>query len=182
MEGFWWQDDVEGVDYTNKSAFNWISFIRLPDFISKADFDWTVETATKKKKLDCSSAEYLTIDEGLCVQIMHIGSFDNEPATVDLIDAYLEQNGYVNDINRERLHHEIYMSDAGRVAPEKWKTVAPAGMIGASNFFELAVAVAIAVFGTTSAAALATTVGVLTEVPVMLMLVRIANKTKGRFL
>ena len=95
----------------------------MPDFISKADFDWTVETATKKKKLDCSSAEYLTIDEGLCVQIMHIGSFDNEPATVDLIDAYLEQNGYVNDINRERLHHEIYMSDAGRVAPEKWKTV-----------------------------------------------------------
>ena len=179
MEGFWWQDDVEGVDYTNKSAFNWISVIRLPDFISKADFDWTVETATKKKKLDCSSAEYLTIDEGLCVQIMHIGSFDNEPATVDLMDAYLEQNGYVNDINRERLHHEIYMSDAGRVAPEKWKTVAPAGMIGASNFFELAVA--IAVFGTTSAAALATTVGVLTEVPVMLMLVRIAIRRKESF-
>ena len=84
MEGFWWQDDVESVDYTNKSAFSWISVIRLPDFISKADFDWAVETATKKKKLDCSSAEYLTIDEGLCVQIMHIGSFDNEPATVAL--------------------------------------------------------------------------------------------------
>ena len=83
LEGFWWQDDVEGVDYTNKSAFNWISVIRLPDFISKADFDWAVETATKK--LDCSSAEYLTIDEGLCVQIMHIGSFDNEPATALLL-------------------------------------------------------------------------------------------------
>ena len=121
LEGFWWQDDVEGVDYTNKSAFNWISVIRLPDFISKADFDWAVETATKK--LDCSSAEYLTIDEGLCVQIMHIGSFDNEPATVALMDAYLEQNGYADDIDRERLHHEIYMSDARRVAPEKWKTV-----------------------------------------------------------
>ena len=73
LEGFWWQDDVVGVDYTNKSAFNWISVIRLPDFISKADFDWAIETATKKKKIDCSSAEYLTIDEGLCVQIMHIG-------------------------------------------------------------------------------------------------------------
>ena len=84
LEGFWWQDDVESVDYTNKSAFSWISVIRLPDFISKADFDWAVETATKKKKLDCSLAEYLTIDEGLCVQIMHIGSFDNEPATVAL--------------------------------------------------------------------------------------------------
>ena len=123
LEGFWWQDDVESVDYTSKSAFSWISVIRLPDFISKADFDWAVETATKKKKLDCSSAEYLTIDEGLCVQIMHIGSFDNEPATVALMDTYLEQNGYVNDINKDRLHHEIYMSDARKVAPEKWKTV-----------------------------------------------------------
>ena len=73
----------------------------MPDFISKADFDWAVETATKKKKLDCSSAEYLTIDEGLCVQIMHIGSFDNEPATVALMDTYLEQNGYVNDMNKD---------------------------------------------------------------------------------
>lgn len=123
LEGFWWQEDVEGVDYTNKSAFNWISVIRLPDFVSKADFDWAVETATKKKKLDCSSAEYLTIDEGLCVQIMHVGSFDDEPATVALMDAYLVQNGYVNDMNKDRLHHEIYMSDARKVAPEKWKTV-----------------------------------------------------------
>ena len=104
------------VDYTNKSAFNWISVIRLPDFISKADFDWAIETATKKKKIDCSSAEYLTIDEGLCVQIMHIGSFDNEPATVALMDTYIEQNGYLNDINKDRLHHEIYMSDARKVS------------------------------------------------------------------
>ena len=141
LEGFWWQgeqhpvdaemrtdrtdrrENVKGIDYSNKDTFNWISVIRLPDFISKADFDWAVETATKKKKLDCSSAEYLTIDEGLCVQIMHIGSFDNEPATVALMDTYLEQNGYVNDINKDRLHHEIYMSDARKVAPEKWKTV-----------------------------------------------------------
>lgn len=141
LEGFWWQgeqhpvdavvrtdragrrEDIAGVDYTNKSAFNWISVIRLPDFVSKEDFDWAVETATKKKKLDCSSAEYVTIDEGLCVQIMHVGAFDDEPATVALLDAYLEQNGYVNDINKDRLHHEIYMSDARKVAPEKWKTV-----------------------------------------------------------
>ena len=141
LEGFWWQgeqhpvdaemrtdrtdrrENTKGIDYSNKDTFNWISVIRLPDFISKADFNWAVETATKKKKLDCSSAEYLTIDEGLCVQIMHIGSFDNEPATVALMDTYLEQNGYVNDINKDRLHHEIYMSDARKVAPEKWKTV-----------------------------------------------------------
>ena len=123
LEGFWWQDDVEGMDYANKSMLNWISVIRLPDFISKEDFEWAVETATKKKKLDCSSAEYFTIDEGLCVQIMHRGPFDDEPATVALMDAYLEQKGYVNDINMERLHHEIYLSDARRVAPEKWKTI-----------------------------------------------------------
>ena len=110
------------MDYANKSAFNWISVIRLPDFVTKADFDWAVETATKKKKLDCFSAEFLTIDEGLCVQIMHLGPFDDEPATVALMDAYLEQNGYVTDINNERLHHEIYMSDARKVAAEKWKT------------------------------------------------------------
>ena len=95
----------------------------MPDIISKADFNWAVETATKKKKLDCSSAEYLTIDEGVCVQIMHIGSFDNEPATVALMDAYFEENGYVNDINKDRLHHEIYMSAERKAAPEKRKTV-----------------------------------------------------------
>lgn len=123
LEGFWWQDDVTVVDYTNKSTFNWISVIRLPDFVSKSDFGWAVQTASKKKKIDCSSAEFMTINEGLCVQIMHLGSFDDEPATVALMDDYLEQNGYINDITDKRLHHEIYMSDARKVAPEKWKTV-----------------------------------------------------------
>lgn len=123
LEGFWWQDDVEGVDYSDKSTFNWISVIRLPDFITKADFDWAVETASKKKKMDCTRAEFLTVDEGLCVQIMHIGSFDDEPATVAIMDEYLAEKGYANDFSKKRLHHEIYMSDARKVAPEKWKTV-----------------------------------------------------------
>ncbi len=123
LEGFWWQEGVEGVDYADKSSFHWISVIRLPDFITKQDFDWAVETAGKKKKLDCSSAEFLTIDEGLCVQIMHLGSFDEEPATVVLMDAYLSEQGYENDLSQTRLHHEIYLSDARKVAPEKWKTV-----------------------------------------------------------
>lgn len=123
LEGFWWQDEVEGVDYTDKSAFNWISVIRLPDFISEKDFAWAVETATKKKKLDCSAAEFLTLEEGLCIQIMHLGSFDDEPVTVALMDSYLAENGYVNDFTDTRLHHEIYMSDARKVAQEKWKTV-----------------------------------------------------------
>ena len=123
LEGFWWQDDIEGIDYTDKSSFHWISVIRLPDFITKKDFDWAVEMASIKKKIDCSGAEFLTIDEGLCVQMMHIGSFDDEPVSVRLMDKYVEENGYMNDLTKERLHHEIYLSDARRVAPEKWKTV-----------------------------------------------------------
>jgi hypothetical protein len=123
LEGFWWQDNVEGVDYSDKSTFNWISVLRLPDFVTEKDFAWAVETATKKKKLDCSSAEFITITEGLCVQIMHVGPFDEEPQSVALMDAFLEENGYKNDMNDIRLHHEIYMSDARKVAPEKWKTV-----------------------------------------------------------
>ena len=97
--------------------------LRLPDFITKQDFDWAVETATKKKKLDCSKAEFLTVDEGLCVQIMHIGAFDDESATVARMDRFLEENGYRNDMTNDRFHHEIYLSDARKVEPEKWKTV-----------------------------------------------------------
>ena len=123
LEGFWWQEDVDGVDYSNKDTFNWISVIRLPDFITEENFNWAVETAAKKKKLDCTSAEFLTIDEGLCVQIMHHGPFDDESATVALMDDFLEANGYENDFSEVRLHHEIYMSDVRRIAPEKWKTV-----------------------------------------------------------
>ena len=123
LEGFWWQDNVDGIDYADKAAFNWISVIRLPEFITQKDFEWALETASEKKKLDCSSAEFLTVDEGLCVQIMHIGAFDDEPQTVTLMDEYIAQNGYENDITESRLHHEIYLSDARKVAPEKWKTV-----------------------------------------------------------
>ena len=123
LEGFWWQEGAAGVDYDNKAAFNWISVIRLPEFVTEKDFQWAVETASKKKKLDCSSAEFLTVDEGLCVQIMHIGPFDTEPASVGMMDEHVEEHGYVNDLNGERHHHEIYMSDARKVPPEKWKTV-----------------------------------------------------------
>ncbi len=123
LEGFWRQDGVEGVDYSNKAAFRWISVIRLPDFISKDDLHWAAETAGKKKKLDCSGAEFLTLEEGLCVQIMHLGSYDDEPATVALMDGFLAKNGYVNDFSEERQHHEIYLSDARKTPPEKLKTV-----------------------------------------------------------
>lgn len=123
LEGFWWQDGVKGIDYDKKDRFNWISVIRLPDFIKKDDFEWAVKTAAEKKKIDCSSAEFITVNEGLCAQIMHIGAFDSESESVELMDKYLDENGYENDISDKRLHHEIYLSDARKVAPEKWKTV-----------------------------------------------------------
>ena len=123
LEGFWWQEGVEGVDYTDKSTFQWISVIRLPDFVTKEEFDWALAEAERKKKLDCSKAEFLTIDEGLCVQVMHIGAYDDEPVTVALMDEYIKANGYENDFSETRRHHEIYLSDARKVAPEKWKTV-----------------------------------------------------------
>ena len=123
LEGFWWQDGICGVDYSKKDEFNWISIIRLPDFITRENFDWAVKTASEKKKIDCSSAEFLTVEEGLCVQIMHIGSFDDEPATVTLMDKYLEENGYEKDFSDTRLHHEIYLSDPRKSTLDKQKTV-----------------------------------------------------------
>jgi len=123
LEGFWWQDGVEGIDYTHKEWFQWISVIRLPDFVTKKDFDWAVAEATRKKKTDFSRAEFLTCDEGLCVQCLHIGSYDDEPATVEQMHRYMEELGYALDITEQRLHHEIYLSDVRKVAPEKLKTV-----------------------------------------------------------
>ena len=123
LEGFWWQDDAQEIDYSKKENFHWISVIRLPDFVAPQDVAWAVETDSKKKKLDCSSVEFLTVEEGLCVQMMHLGSFEEEPASVARMDAYLLEHGYENDMSDQRLHHEIYLSDARRVAPEKWKTV-----------------------------------------------------------
>lgn len=123
LEGFWWQEDKKNVDYLHKEKFHWISVIRLPDFISKKDFDWAVERASIKKKINCSKVEFFTFEEGLCVQMMHQGSFDEEETTVEIMNQYLQEKGYRNDFNKSRLHHEIYLSDARKVIPEKWKTV-----------------------------------------------------------
>ena len=123
LEGFWWQDNVDGIDYCHKENFQWISVIRVPDFVTKADFDWAIEEATRKKKMDFSKVEFLEIEEGLCVQCMHSGSYDDEPASIAAMDKFIADNGYENDISDTRRHHEIYLSDARKVAPEKLKTV-----------------------------------------------------------
>ena len=123
LEGFWRQEGVQGIDYAHKERFQWISVIRLPDFVTKPDFDWAVAEAARKKKTDFSKAEFLTCDEGLCVQCMHIGSYDDEPATVEQMHRYMEEQGYTLDITDQRLHHEICLSDVRKVVPEKLKTV-----------------------------------------------------------
>lgn len=123
LEGFWWQEGVHGIDYSHKEDFEFLSLIRLPDFVTKADFDWALEEATRKKKTDYSKVQYLTYQEGLCVQCMHIGPYDDEPATIQLMHDFAEEQGYVVDITDTRYHHEIYLSDARKVAPERLKTV-----------------------------------------------------------
>ena len=123
LEGFWWQAGVHGIDYARKDSFQWISVIRLPDFVTQADFDWAVDEASRKKKTDFSKAYFFTYDEGLCVQCMHIGPYDSEPATVSQMHAYMKSQGYELDITDARMHHEIYLSDARKTAPDKLKTV-----------------------------------------------------------
>ncbi len=123
LEGFWQQSGSNTIDYAHKESFEWISVIRLPDFVTKADFDWAVQEAAAKKKLDFSPVEFLTVDEGLCVQCMHIGPYDDEPATVAAMDAFVQANGYTNDLTDARRHHEIYLSDVRKTVPEKLKTV-----------------------------------------------------------
>ena len=123
LEGFWWQKGVQGIDYTHKEDFQWISCIRLPDFVTAEDFTWAVGEATRKKKADFSRVEYLPVNEGLCVQCMHIGPYDTEPSTVQRMHEFMESEGYVLDISDTRRHHEIYLSDVRKVSPEKLKTV-----------------------------------------------------------
>ena len=123
LEGLWWQDGISGIDYAHKDSFQWISMIRLPEFVTKEEFDWAVREAETKKQTDFSRAEFFTYNEGLCVQCMHIGGYDEEPATLRKMEAFLSENGYQPDFSGERLHHEIYLSDPRRTAPERLKTV-----------------------------------------------------------
>lgn len=123
LEGFWWMDGIDGIDYSNKKDFQWISVIRLPDFVKKEDFDWAKSEATVKKKMDFSKAEFFTYAEGLCVQCMHHGTYDDEPATVQLMHDFISENGYELDITQSRFHHEIYLSDARKCSPDRLRTV-----------------------------------------------------------
>ena len=123
LEGFWWQENMKGVDYVHKESFNWISLIRLPDFVRLEDFQWAIGEATRKKKTDCSRVEFFTYHEGVCVQCMHLGSYDDEPETVLAMEHFANENGCCIDITSDRYHHEIYLSDPRKTEPAKLKTV-----------------------------------------------------------
>lgn len=123
LEGLWWQDGIKGIDYTHKENFQWISMIRLPEFVTREEFKWAAANAAEKKKTDFSKVEFLAYDEGLCVQCMHIGPYDNEPATIESMNAYAREQGYLLDMDGGRYHHEIYLSDVRKCKTENLKTV-----------------------------------------------------------
>ena len=123
LEGFWWFDNNAKVLPKDKSKYNWLSIIRLPEFINKNIFEWACEEVFKKKKIETENAKFIKIKEGLCVQCMHIGSFDEEIKTIKLIDEFIVNNDLINDINDKRRHHEIYLSDPRKTYKEKIKTI-----------------------------------------------------------
>ena len=123
LEGLWWQKDENAVDYSNKDSFSWISLIRLPDFVTKEDFNWAAQEAQRKKKRDFSGVVFFPYDEGTCVQCMHIGPYDDEPKTVEMMHQFTKENGYCIDLSENRRHHEIYLSDPRKTASEKMRTV-----------------------------------------------------------
>lgn len=124
LEGLWWMDDgTPGVDYRRKDGFHWISLIRLPDFVTAEVFEWARAEAAQKKKIDMGKAKLLTLDEGLCVQCLHCGSYDDEPATIQGLDAFAQENGCALDFSENRHHHEIYLNDPRKTAPEKLRTL-----------------------------------------------------------
>lgn len=123
LEGLWWTDKDGACGFTDKSDFRWIAMIRIPDFVKREDVEWAKNEAGRKKGLDCSAIEFMTVEEGLCAQIMHTGPYDNEPETLGIVDEYLDANGYIKDISGSRRHHEIYLSDPRKSLPDKLRTV-----------------------------------------------------------
>ena len=122
LEGLWWTMEKK-IDFKNKSKFHWVSMIRLPEYVTKDVFKWACEEASKKKKINTEKAYLLKLNEGLCVQCMHIGPYDDEPRTIKLMENFLEENGFKIDLNEKRRHHEIYLSDPRKTDPSKMKTV-----------------------------------------------------------
>lgn len=123
LEGFWWQPGLAGVNYANKAGFHFLSLLRLPDFVTRADFDWAVQAAAQKKKMDLSPVEFFPYDEGLCVQCLHLGPYDAEPQTAAKMHDFMRRQGYALDITDTRYHHEIYLSDPRKCDPARLKTV-----------------------------------------------------------
>ncbi len=123
LESLWWTDNKDSDNFTDKSAFQWIALIRVPDFVNNEDVEWAKKEVLRKKDIDCSLLNFMSICEGVCAQIMHIGPYDEEPTSLAAIESFLHSNGFVKDINEKRRHHEIYLSDPRKCRPDKMKTV-----------------------------------------------------------
>lgn len=123
LEGLWQQQGIEGIDYAHKESFEWLSMIRLPEFVTREVFDWAIAEASEKKKDDFSKVQFFTYKEGLCVQCMHVGSYDAEPETIRLMENFMKEQGYQPDFSKKRFHHEIYLSDPRRTKDERLRTV-----------------------------------------------------------
>lgn len=126
LEGLWYGSEVDfdGLNVTDNDKFRWISMIRQPEFVTEEVFKWAMDTlSAKKPELDLSKARYMRYTEGLCVQIMHIGSYDKEAESILKLKSFASEKGYKEDFSQGRYHHEIYLSDPRRCAVERLKTV-----------------------------------------------------------
>ncbi len=126
LEGFWDGEEgyFDGLNIMDKSKFIWTSMIRQSEFVTKEVYNWALEQLKKKKpELDYSNVKYEVLEEGICVQIMHIGSYDAERESIAKMNEYIEKNGYANDFENGRRHHEIYLGDPRKTKPENLKTV-----------------------------------------------------------
>lgn len=124
LEGLWYQEGIDGIDYSRKEDFQWISMIRQPEFVTEEVFE-NARAAVQKKKphLDTSEVQLMKWCEGLCVQLMHTGTYDDEPASIEKLHRFAEENGFEEDFSEGRYHHEIYLSDPRKCAPQRLKTV-----------------------------------------------------------
>lgn len=126
LEGFWDGEDgyFDGLNIVNKDKFIWTSFIRQPEFVTEEVYNWALEQLKKKKpELDYKSVRYEVLEEGKCVQIMHYGPYDTESESIIKMNEFVLKNGYENDFNNGRRHHEIYLGDPRKTKPENLKTV-----------------------------------------------------------
>ncbi len=123
LEGLWWIEEGE-FDLKFRDNWLWTSMIRQPEFVTQDVFQWAVDSFHKKKPdLQVERAKLKTFSEGLCVQMMHIGLYADEPVTLEIMKEFMYSNNLVDETGNKRKHHEIYLSDPNKTEPNSLKTV-----------------------------------------------------------